>query len=183
MMMVERDLSQEEIEMIQRDIDNDLQGSRKALVIVLIVMALLGVLIAGINRVFADDNQQPVMACADLTNWTGGISFYKWDSLVVFDATPATIDRATILEWEAVEADYYATFRPLMHSTDFQFEAVINFVGTDAHLWIVSNGGKFWAWPFASYELGADGNAHPCGAFEIESYEHQLLFGAVVYTE
>jgi hypothetical protein len=162
---------------------NEFKGIGKSLVISLIVMALLGLVIAGVSRAFAEDNQQPVMACADLDSWQGEITFYKWDGLVVFDNDPRTIDRTTILEWEAAEVDYYATFEPLKYSKTFKFEAVINFAGTDAHLWIVSNDGTFWAWPFASYELGSDGNAHPCGAFEIESYEHQLLFGAVIYTE
>ena len=133
-----------------------------------------------IEDAFAQDDKQPIMACADLTNWTGEIAIYKWDGLVQFDTAPATIDRASILEWEAIEVDYNATFEPLKYSKLFKFEAVINFAGTDVHLWIVSNGGNFWAWPFASYELGSDGNAHPCGAFAIESYEHQLLFGALV---
>lgn len=127
-----------------------------------------------------EDNQQPIMACADLTNWTGEITIYKWDGLVQFDTLPAIIDRAALLEWEAVEVDYYATFEPLKYSRAFKFEAVINFTGTDAHLWIVSNGDDFWAWPFADYELGTDGNAHPCGSYQIESYEHQVLFGALV---
>lgn len=122
-----------------------------------------------------NDNQQPILACADLSEWTGEITIYKWDGLVQFDTTPRAIDRASILEWEAVEVDYYATFRPLMHSESFRFEAVINFVGTDAHLWIVSDNGQYWAWPFASYELSADGNAHPCGAFEIDGLWQQNI--------
>lgn len=127
-----------------------------------------------------DDKQQPIMACANLSEWAGEITIYKWDGLVQFDTMPHQIDRAAILEWEAVEVDYYATFEPLKYSESLRFEAVINFVGTDAHLWIVSDNGQYWAWPFASYELGADGNAHPCGAFAIEPYEHQVLFGALV---
>lgn len=147
----------------------------------LLFAILLMLLCAGVYRAVAQEpSKQPIMACADLDNWTGGISIYKWDGLVQFDTAPATIDRASILEWEAVEVDYYATFRPLMYSESFKFEAVINFTDTTVRLWIVSDNGKFWAWPFESYELGADGNAHPCGAFEIAPYEHQVLFGALV---
>lgn len=160
---------------------NEFRDGLKWLIISIIVMLLLAFPLTWLCRVFAqDDTKQPVMACADLSEWQGEITIYKWNRLVQFDTTPVTIDRASILEWEAIEVDYYATFRPLMHSASFKFEAVINFVGTTAHLWIVSDGDDFWAWPFASYELGSDGNAHPCGAFAIESYEHQLLFGALI---
>jgi hypothetical protein len=178
--MSNRELTNDELSMIE-DFD---KKSRLAILKWFIFWILVSIPLAFglffvIDAFAQEPTTQPIMSCADLSQWNGEITFYKWDGLVQFDTTPRTVDRASILEWEAVEVDYYATFRPLMHSTSFRFEAVINFTGTDAHLWIVSNGDDYWAWPFASYELGADGNTHPCGAYQIESYEHQLLFGAL----